>query len=42
MTRSKPITFLASLKSITFRLWDEQHQRLVGFDYLKTLKFQPA
>jgi acyl-lipid omega-6 desaturase (Delta-12 desaturase) len=38
----KPITFLASLKSITFRLWDEQHQRLVGFDYLRTLRQQPA
>lgn len=38
----KPITFLSSLKSITFRLWDEQHQRLVGFDYLKTLKYQAA
>ena len=34
----KPITFLASFKSMTFRLWDEQHQRLVGFGYLKTLK----
>lgn len=34
----KPITFLASLKSITFRLWDEQHQRLVGFGYLRELK----
>lgn len=34
----KPITLLASLKSLTFRLWDEQHNRLVGFGYLKTLK----
>jgi len=33
----KPITFLASFKSLTFRLWDEQHQRLVGFAYLKKL-----
>ena len=38
----KPITFLTSLKSITFRLWDEEHQRLVGFGYLKTLKLQMA
>lgn len=34
----KPITLLASFKSLTFRLWDEQHNRLVGFDYLKKLK----
>ena len=34
----KPITLLASLKSLSFRLWDEQHKRLVGFNYLK--KFQ--
>ena len=41
--RIKPITFFSSLKSLTFRLWDEQHQRLVGFDYLKELsKAKPA
>ena len=41
--RIKPITFFSSLKSLTFRLWDEQHQRLVGFDYLKELKkLRPA
>jgi omega-6 fatty acid desaturase (delta-12 desaturase) len=34
----KPVTFLTSLKSLTFRLWDEQHQRLVGFGYLKQLR----
>lgn len=34
----KPITLLTSLKSLTFRLWDEQHNRLVGFGYLKKLK----
>ena len=34
----KPITFFASLKSITYRLWDEQHNRLVGFRYLKEMK----
>lgn len=33
----KPVTFLSSLKSITYRLWDEQHRRLVGFGYLRTL-----
>jgi omega-6 fatty acid desaturase (delta-12 desaturase) len=36
----KPITIYSSLKSITFRLWDEQHQRLVSFAYLKELKQQ--
>ncbi len=35
----KPITLLTSFKSLTFRLWDEQHQRLVGFNYLKKLKY---
>jgi len=34
----KPITLLTSLKSLTFRLWDEQNHRLVGFDYLWRLK----
>jgi omega-6 fatty acid desaturase (delta-12 desaturase) len=27
----KPITFLASLKSAAFRLWDEQARKLVGY-----------
>ena len=31
----KPVTLLTSLRSLSFRLWDEQHQRLVGFDHLK-------
>lgn len=34
----KPITFLTSLKSMTYRLWDEQNHRLVGFGYLRQLK----
>lgn len=34
----KPVTFLSSLRSITYRLWDEQHQRLVGFGYLRELR----
>ncbi len=38
----KPITILSSLKSLTFRLWDEQNQRLVGFGYLRKLKQQGA
>lgn len=31
-----PLTFRASLKSLTLRLWDEEHRRLVGFDALQT------
>jgi len=33
-----PLTLLASLKSLTLSLWDEPHQRLVGFGYLKMLR----
>ncbi|HYG22318.1 MAG TPA: fatty acid desaturase [Verrucomicrobiae bacterium] len=33
-----PVTLLASFKSFTFRLWDEQRQRLVGYRHLRTLK----
>ena len=36
----KPITLFASLKSFTFRLWDEQRQRLVGFGHLRTIRRQ--
>ena len=31
----QPVTLLASFKSLTFRLWDEQRQRFVGFRHLK-------
>ena len=31
----KPITFLSSLKSLTFRLWDEERKRLVGYRHLR-------
>lgn len=34
----KPITLVASLKSFTFRLWDEQRRRLVGYRHLRTLR----
>ncbi|HEV2392953.1 MAG TPA: fatty acid desaturase [Verrucomicrobiae bacterium] len=37
----QPITLLASFKSLTFRLWDEQHRKLVGFRALKHA-FAPA
>jgi omega-6 fatty acid desaturase (delta-12 desaturase) len=34
----KPITLFASFKSFTFRLWDEQGRRLVGYRHLKNLR----
>jgi omega-6 fatty acid desaturase (delta-12 desaturase) len=33
----KPITLLSSLKSLRYRLWDEDGRRLVGFGFLKTV-----
>ncbi len=36
----KPVTLLGSLKSLTFRLWDEQRRQLVGFGYLRQLRRQ--
>ncbi len=32
-----PITLRTSLRSLKFRLWDEENRQLVGFGYLKTL-----
>ena len=32
----KPITLFASLKALTFRLWDEQRQKLVGYAALRS------
>jgi acyl-lipid omega-6 desaturase (Delta-12 desaturase) len=34
----KPVTLLSSLKSFSFRLWDEQQRKLVGFSHLRTLR----
>lgn len=34
----KLITPISSLKSLTFRLWDEERHKLVGFGYLRTLR----
>lgn len=34
----KPVTLCSSLKSLAFRLWDEQHRRLVGFRHLRNLQ----
>jgi acyl-lipid omega-6 desaturase (Delta-12 desaturase) len=36
----KPITLPGSLKSVTFRLWDEQRRKLVGFSHLKKIRHQ--
>jgi omega-6 fatty acid desaturase (delta-12 desaturase) len=33
----KPMTLFASFKALTFRLWDEQRRKLVGFRDVKTL-----
>ncbi|HTI69251.1 MAG TPA: fatty acid desaturase [Candidatus Limnocylindria bacterium] len=34
----KPVTFFASFKSFTFRLWDEQRRRLVGYSHLRGIR----
>jgi omega-6 fatty acid desaturase (delta-12 desaturase) len=36
----KPTTLLSSLKSITFRLWDEPEKRLVSWGHLRQLRRQ--
>jgi omega-6 fatty acid desaturase (delta-12 desaturase) len=36
----KPITLISSFKSITFRLWDEQERKLVGYRHLKRARAQ--
>ena len=36
----KPVTLFSSFKSLTFRLWDEQRRRLVGYRHLRTLPKQ--
>jgi omega-6 fatty acid desaturase (delta-12 desaturase) len=38
----KQTTLLSSLKSLTFRLWDEEPRKLVGFGHVKTLKDKRA
>ena len=34
----KPVTLVGSLKSFTFRLWDEQKRRLVGYGHLRQIR----
>jgi omega-6 fatty acid desaturase (delta-12 desaturase) len=36
----KPVTLFSSFKSFTFRLWDEQRRKLVGYGHLRTLRRQ--
>ncbi len=36
----KPITLFSSLKSLKFRLWDEENRQLVSFRHLRTLAKQ--
>jgi omega-6 fatty acid desaturase (delta-12 desaturase) len=36
----KPVTLFSSFKSFTFRLWDEQRRKLVGYRHLRTLRKQ--
>ncbi len=38
----KSVTLWASLKSFSFRLWDEQRQTLVGFDRLRVIRREMA
>jgi omega-6 fatty acid desaturase (delta-12 desaturase) len=38
----KPLTLLASVRCLRWRLWDEDNRRLVGFDVLKRYRNQPA
>jgi len=38
--RVPAITLFASLKSLSFRLWDEQRRTLVGYSHLRTLRQQ--
>ena len=34
----RPVTLMESLRSFTFRLWDEQRRRLVGYDHLRAIR----
>jgi omega-6 fatty acid desaturase (delta-12 desaturase) len=34
----KPVTLFSSLKSFTFRFWDEKQKRLVGYGHLRQLR----
>ncbi|HYT61270.1 MAG TPA: fatty acid desaturase [Haliangiales bacterium] len=36
----KPVTLFSSFKAFTFRLWDEQRRKLVGYRHLRTVRRQ--
>jgi len=36
----KPVTLFSSFKSFTFRLWDEQRRKLVGYRHLRVVRRQ--
>ena len=36
--RVRPVTLWSSMKSITFRLWDEQRKKLVGYGRLRAIR----
>ncbi|MEK6230868.1 MAG: hypothetical protein N2A42_03380 [Luteolibacter sp.] len=36
----KPLTLFGSLKSITFRLWDESNKKLISFRKLRQLRHE--
>lgn len=36
----KPVTLFSSFKSFTFRLWDEERRKLVGYRHLRTVRRQ--
>src|SRR5436190_14761180 len=38
----KAVTLFSSFKSFTFRLWDEQRRKLVGYRHFKTLRKEKA
>jgi omega-6 fatty acid desaturase (delta-12 desaturase) len=38
----EPITLISSFRSMSFRLYDEENRRLVGFSYLKRLRLAPT
>ena len=36
----KPVTFISSLKTVTYRFWDEKSRKLVGYRHLRQLRKQ--
>lgn len=37
-SKVKPVTLLSSLKSFSYRLWDERERKLVGYSHLRNLR----